>query len=489
MTRRRAALWLLLGLASCFSDGPADGVYTCGTPPDECPSGQHCDLSDHRCHREPSMPVTDAGMISTDMSQCMTGALDGDESDIDCGGSCPPCEVGKLCHGDADCATGTCTDGHCDLATSPPFWRPLPSMTDERQKPTIVAADGSIFAIGGASRTGNITNLVESYSIANGAWSPFPKLVLSRSGASGGYLAGKLYAVGGLGQETQLEVYDAPGIKWTVAQADIGFQINEAGFAGLSDTLLVFGGFSAPTVVTGDVHRFKPVPGSWTELGKIVPRKSLAGATGIDGLVYALGGNDGTKALDTVQVYDNGSGLWTSGPPLPQATDGLAAAAGPDGRIYAIGGANGGAPISTVVAYRPGSGRWVPIAPLQNPRRTLGAATGIDGRLYAIGGASAAVGALRDTEAYGPVVQLMPSPVAVGRMVTVSGSNFASNARVAVYAGASAAGTPIATATTDAMGVLSPLKLTIAGPAGTQLFTFVDHRSRYPVMSVLTVTP
>ena len=48
-------------------------------------------------------PAVDAGA-----GHCQNGVKDGDESDVDCGGSCPACPQGKLCGGGADCASGTC---------------------------------------------------------------------------------------------------------------------------------------------------------------------------------------------------------------------------------------------------------------------------------------------------------------------------------------------------------------------------------------------
>lgn len=45
---------------------------------------------------------------------CSDGVLNGTESDVDCGGSCPICADGKLCRSDADCAPSTynCGDGN-----------------------------------------------------------------------------------------------------------------------------------------------------------------------------------------------------------------------------------------------------------------------------------------------------------------------------------------------------------------------------------------
>ncbi|MCD6498098.1 MAG: hypothetical protein J7M25_07320 [Deltaproteobacteria bacterium] len=46
---------------------------------------------------------------------CDDGILNQDETDVDCGGSCPPCDVGLACTGDDDCASDACTNNVCVL--------------------------------------------------------------------------------------------------------------------------------------------------------------------------------------------------------------------------------------------------------------------------------------------------------------------------------------------------------------------------------------
>lgn len=48
---------------------------------------------------------------------CTDGQKSAGETDVDCGGSCAPCAVGKTCAGDGDCASGACETGIC-LQTS-----------------------------------------------------------------------------------------------------------------------------------------------------------------------------------------------------------------------------------------------------------------------------------------------------------------------------------------------------------------------------------
>src|SRR5215471_13184353 len=48
---------------------------------------------------------------------CSDHLLGDDETDVDCGGVCPPCDVGLKCKVNADCTGGSCTDGLCQDAS------------------------------------------------------------------------------------------------------------------------------------------------------------------------------------------------------------------------------------------------------------------------------------------------------------------------------------------------------------------------------------
>ncbi len=59
----------------------------------DCKSSQ-CDKDTHRC------------------ASCSDGRLNGDETEVDCGGVCL-CENGQGCNDDSDCASDNCNDGQC----------------------------------------------------------------------------------------------------------------------------------------------------------------------------------------------------------------------------------------------------------------------------------------------------------------------------------------------------------------------------------------
>lgn len=61
----------------------------------------------------------DDGRCSTELPAhaCFDRVHDGDESDVDCGGSCRSCKVGETCTDGADCDSGACDAGQCRAPT------------------------------------------------------------------------------------------------------------------------------------------------------------------------------------------------------------------------------------------------------------------------------------------------------------------------------------------------------------------------------------
>lgn len=63
-------------------------------------------------------PCPDAACaIATPVNRCRDRVQDGDETDVDCGGSCQACAAATSCSVPADCQSGACTDGTCGAAS------------------------------------------------------------------------------------------------------------------------------------------------------------------------------------------------------------------------------------------------------------------------------------------------------------------------------------------------------------------------------------
>jgi hypothetical protein len=91
--------------ADACADRVKDGDETdvdcggsCGLP---CPGGSGCVLGSD-CQSQACI----GGICAA--PGCSDGILDGFESDVDCGWTCPGCALGKICYSDADCASGNC---------------------------------------------------------------------------------------------------------------------------------------------------------------------------------------------------------------------------------------------------------------------------------------------------------------------------------------------------------------------------------------------
>ncbi len=92
-------------------DNMVDGDETdvdCGGPLcTPCNTGKHC-LVDKDCRSK----ICSAGTCAA--ASCSDGVLNGSESDVDCGGpDCAPCDAGKLCAGANDCRSRVCTGLRC----------------------------------------------------------------------------------------------------------------------------------------------------------------------------------------------------------------------------------------------------------------------------------------------------------------------------------------------------------------------------------------
>ena len=89
-----------LNRAECST---GDTPHTCGKCLDGYTSSD--DLKLEKCSVPPA--------------HCLNGVIDGDESDLDCGGSCFPCLNDQFCKTDEDCSLKYCEDGVC----SPPIMK------------------------------------------------------------------------------------------------------------------------------------------------------------------------------------------------------------------------------------------------------------------------------------------------------------------------------------------------------------------------------
>ena len=97
-------------------DGVGNGGETdvdCGGGCKDCEVGKFCDKNSD-CKTDNCDSST--GKCTDVSDTCENDKLDNDETDFDCGGSCPDCGVGENCDSDSDCTPAAeCKSGICEL--------------------------------------------------------------------------------------------------------------------------------------------------------------------------------------------------------------------------------------------------------------------------------------------------------------------------------------------------------------------------------------
>ncbi|HZC53462.1 MAG TPA: DUF1668 domain-containing protein, partial [Mycobacterium sp.] len=211
---------------------------------------------------------------------------------------------------------------------------------------------GEVVVLGGASdNLANASNRV--FALRGGNWVELPSLTHARAALAAAVVGDKLVAVGGQNAKQlvpQTEVFD--GNSWNDA-ADMPTPREH--LAAVSDGTYVYtvgGRFLSADKNSAALERFDPASGTWTKLvGMPTPRGSY-GATYIDGRIVAVGGEEPTMVLNTVEMYDIANGKWSTLAPMPTPRHAeVVATVG--NTVYCIGGANRPThegPIATVEA-------------------------------------------------------------------------------------------------------------------------------------------
>ena len=170
---------------------------------------------------------------------------------------------------------------------------------------------------------------------------------------------------------------------------------------------------------------YDPGSGSWTATGNMATARILYTATLLlDGRVLVTGGADnpiGFGALASAELYDPGSGTWTTTGTMIEARVGHSATLLPDGRVLVAGGWDGGGeggepqttsslPFASAELFDPRTGTWTATRMMDEGRFKHTGTLLSDGTVLVAGG-----GALASAELYDSV---SGSWTATGAMLT-----------------------------------------------------------------------
>ncbi len=117
-TGARALAAVLCG-ASCLDGPPPETTTTTTTSSGSSTSGgSSTGTTASSIETSTTLPDSSSTTSTTSSTSsagpaCDDGDKNGDETDLDCGGSCPPCSAGQSCEDNSDCVTAFCSAGTC----------------------------------------------------------------------------------------------------------------------------------------------------------------------------------------------------------------------------------------------------------------------------------------------------------------------------------------------------------------------------------------
>jgi N-acetylneuraminic acid mutarotase len=270
-------------------------------------------------------------------------------------------------------------------------WRPLQSSSLERTEVGAARIGGSIYVVGGFTRPSHTTATVESYEIDRDRWQRLPSMPVAVNHPAVTSYEGFLYVYGGyrdasFGPVTAaLQRYDPVAAKWKLLPPAPTPRA-AAAMVGLGGKLFAVGGVGNDEVV-GTLEVYDIAERQWrTARPMRVAREHIAAVATDDG-IYVFGGRSNGHNLNVVERFDPERGRWTRLPDLLRSRSGFAAVV-VEGKPIVFGGEEltpEGGTIRSVELYDPAARRWRSLPGMRTPRHGLGGAE-LGRRIYALQG-------------------------------------------------------------------------------------------------------
>ncbi|XP_060870881.1 ring canal kelch homolog [Metopolophium dirhodum] len=123
---------------------------------------------------------------------------------------------------------------------------------------------------------------------------------------------------------------------------------------------------------------------TWAPIVDMLVSRNRLGVGVLDNCIYAVGGHDGTSALNSVEVFDISIQQWEMVSSMSTARTNTCVGVF-NNRLYAVGGHDGVSYLKSVECYDPSIDNWTPVSDMSAPRDGVGVGV-IDGVIYVVGG-------------------------------------------------------------------------------------------------------
>jgi N-acetylneuraminic acid mutarotase len=208
------------------------------------------------------------------------------------------------------------------------------------------------------------------------------------------------------------ELYDPTTRSWTDTRFMDMYHWSHTATLLSDGRVLVAGGFtgnagSGGSAFQASAELYDPGSGSWTTTGDMVTH--IAGHTTTllaDGKVLVAGGTnantDSGDSLAFAELYDPTTGSWTTTGTMVTPRTGHTATLLPDGMVLVAGGDNVDGTQASAELYDPGTGSWTATASMRTPRTRDTATLLGDGKVLVAGGSDGSGAMLTSAELYDP---------------------------------------------------------------------------------------
>lgn len=139
--------------------------------------------------------------------------------------------------------------------------------------------------------------------------------------------------------------------------------------------------------VSNHVYVFDQSEATWQPKAKMHMSRSQFCLIIVDGFVYAVGGQDGSEILMTMERYDPHTNTWTMVHSLPRPLRFMTGVSY-KGKLYVFGGETKTDVTSGALRYNPQEDSWTELPPMKTPRVLAGSVVFKD-KIYIIGGNAA----------------------------------------------------------------------------------------------------
>ncbi|KAH7968654.1 hypothetical protein HPB52_010510 [Rhipicephalus sanguineus] len=221
-------------------------------------------------------------------------------------------------------------------------WLKAADMTTRRRHVGVASVDGKLYAVGGSDDKHHLAS-AEVFDPATNSWKLICPMNVPRRGLGLCELSGPLYAIGGMDDTTYfntVERYDSQSDTWTMV-APMKSPRGGVAIAVLKDCIYAIGGNVGQTSLS-TCEKYDPHLNKWSYVAETDSAQGWSRGRGFDN----------NLPLSSAERYDAELDRWVGVRPMSTSRGGVGVAS-LAGRLYAVGGHNGSKYLNSVEAYDP----------------------------------------------------------------------------------------------------------------------------------------